>query len=1023
MILKSKDGLFFSSRLVLSILFFVLAFSNYAMAQCTNYSNFLHEVGVIETDGTAQETFVQGDYAYVTSGTYLLIVNISNPSVPRLVGSVDLQITASSVCVSGTIAAISNECFYGCNDILYLVDISEPTNPTVLGQGTTDNLAQSANVAIVGSLAYVADSKYGNLFAYDISSPSDPQLVGTLVLNNPHDWIFGLVIRGNYAYMANSLGGLVVADISSPDSMTLLGHWHPGGYSSITDVTISGDYAYLGTQGDDYCLYIIDISEPSAPVYVSQYNTPIDGGRMKVVISGNTCYLGSPASPIYIFDVSNPAYPQMIDSLPLPGSSVDNDLAVFDSHLYATYGASGVQLTSISSPDPLEPISSINTPGDALNVFISPNRDNLAFVADGSSGFQIVDISNPLAPTIIRSVSTPGYATDISITGNLAYVADRETGLQIFDVTNPGSTPPTNIGNVDTPGLAIDVAVVDTLVFIADSEGGVHVVNVKIPESPQIIATQDTLAFAGSIDVQGDYAYVAAGLEGLQVLNISDPDNPWIVGGVKGRSWTNATEVSVFGSRAYVADADSGMFVIDISNPGAFQELGRIGTADQARGIVIDGNYAYVADSAAGLKLIDVTDSENPSNAGNVDVPSISHGVFVTDDFAYVAAGAGGLQVCPSQCGYSEAVMADFTVSVAEEFYPLLVDFTNYSTGYAAGYQWDFGDGIGYSTDVNPSYYYDSPGYYTATLTVTGSGNTDSISHDISVLAKEPRITDVVDVPDDQGGFVYIDYNRSGYDDTSIGRSEMYTIQRQDGERWVTVATSGAFGDDTYSVLAGTQGDGSESWSTSFRVIAHMDEGLWRGPIVTGFSEDNIAPAVPQNIVWLEGGDLSWDQVPDSDFAYYQIYGSPTSSFAESEPVGATIDTSYPAPTGQYPWFFITAVDDYGNHSTPVLSPDFTSGVPAAIKTVSLSAAVPNPFNPSTHIEYALPKTAQVRLAVYDLSGHLVKTLINEVMETGIHGIDWQGTDEADRGVSAGTYFYRLETGDKVITRRMMLIK
>ena len=89
--------------------------------------------------------------------------------------------------------------------------------------------------------------------------------------------------------------------------------------------------------------------------------------------------------------------------------------------------------------------------------------------------------------------------------------------------------------------------------------------------------------------------------------------------------------------------------------------------------------------------------------------------------------------------------------------------------------------------------------------------------------AAAASITTVLDVPDDQGGFVYVNFVRSGHDDTLPGRSEMYTVQRQSDGVWVTVATSGAYGDHTYSVLANTQGDGAALWTTPFRVIAHMD--------------------------------------------------------------------------------------------------------------------------------------------------------------------------------------------------------
>ena len=88
-----------------------------------------------------------------------------------------------------------------------------------------------------------------------------------------------------------------------------------------------------------------------------------------------------------------------------------------------------------------------------------------------------------------------------------------------------------------------------------------------------------------------------------------------------------------------------------------------------------------------------------------------------------------------------------------------------------------------------------------------------------------------------------------------------------------------------------------------------------------------------------------------------------------------------------------------------------------------LGNAYPNPFNPCTTIEYALPATGHVRLSVYDLSGRLVCRLVDGVVPAGYHATVWHGRDAVGRGVSSGTYFSRLEVGDEVLIRRMMLVK
>jgi len=85
---------------------------------------------------------------------------------------------------------------------------------------------------------------------------------------------------------------------------------------------------------------------------------------------------------------------------------------------------------------------------------------------------------------------------------------------------------------------------------------------------------------------------------------------------------------------------------------------------------------------------------------------------------------------------------------------------------------------------------------------------------------------------------------------------------------------------------------------------------------------------------------------------------------------------------------------------------------------VELSQNYPNPFNPSTTIQFALPENAQVRLDVFDITGRLIKTEVNEERTAGYHSVQINASE-----LSSGLYFYRLRTVGKVVTKKMMLIK
>lgn len=78
----------------------------------------------------------------------------------------------------------------------------------------------------------------------------------------------------------------------------------------------------------------------------------------------------------------------------------------------------------------------------------------------------------------------------------------------------------------------------------------------------------------------------------------------------------------------------------------------------------------------------------------------------------------------------------------------------------------------------------------------------------------------------------------------------------------------------------------------------------------------------------------------------------------------------------------------------------------------------PNPFNPTTAINFTVPKTGLVKLKVYDMIGKEISTLVNEVRTAGNYSVNFDAS-----GLSSGTYFYKLESGGEINIKKMMLIK
>jgi hypothetical protein len=90
----------------------------------------------------------------------------------------------------------------------------------------------------------------------------------------------------------------------------------------------------------------------------------------------------------------------------------------------------------------------------------------------------------------------------------------------------------------------------------------------------------------------------------------------------------------------------------------------------------------------------------------------------------------------------------------------------------------------------------------------------------------------------------------------------------------------------------------------------------------------------------------------------------------------------------------------------------------ASVKSFSLAQNHPNPFNPTTTIEYKLDKTTHAKLAIYNTLGQEIDVLVDHVKQAGNYAITWNASN-----MPSGVYFYKLETGNQVVTRKMMLIK
>ena len=232
------------------------------------------------------------------------------------------------------------------------------------------------------------------------------------------------------------------------------------------------------------------------------------------------------------------------------------------------------------------------------------------------------------------------------------------------------------------------------------------------------------------------------------------------------------------------------------------------------------------------------------------------------------------------------------------------------------------------------------------------------------------------------------------------------------------------------------RGDGELVWFTeTVPVVAGKQYVLSTWVMTSGIKKDSVFNAESQlGFTWTWHSKLfadagSWNEVASGDYRFtlkdtstnwtqYQV--------VLTAPVGANAISV--RARSWHLWYGLSYWDDFALQEVTAIGTGVqdngsslaSSGPPEAY---SLSQNFPNPFNPSTTIEYSLPFAGQVRLEVFNILGQRVALLVDEVQSAGKWRARWNGSDDSGSKVSTGLYIYRLATPGAVLSRKMVLLK
>jgi hypothetical protein len=565
---------------------------------------------------------VEGSYAYVTTAfSGLNIFDIAQPANPILVSQVAPE---NPGC--GPLVVEDGIAYVACNPSgLFVVDVYDPLSPKILSSDSIRGTMIS--IAVLNNFVYLVDVSKG-IVIVDSSDPGNPQQVGffedksipslgsaftqainscqgdlclavanhgfvILDLTDPINptikasitqfWPSGILSRGQFAFLVDDLEGVRIFDISNPSQPQQVGLMPTavGGFEftvqELTErgISIADDFLYIPDQA--FGLTTVDLRNPTQPVRVGQYMTPVPDWMMSINVVGNYAYAVSRYAGLRVLDVT--------DTENIAETYYDDERKFLTSQV------------------PL-----------AVDVI-----GNYAFIADGNYPLHTYDISNPSQPVEVGVVDGgPAWdgAFDLAITGDIAYLSGSAgndslfpgNGLWVIDIKDPTRLKPINF--LDLPNEKWSLSIHNSVLYALDGSQdrkdleplSLRIIDISNPSQPKVYKSLPLPALIplspSGVQVSGDWLYLGLGMNGLKMFDIRDPRNP-IETPITSTSWLSpyVHKLAIQGTTLIL----NGNMAYDISDPVSPNLIGIAYEAQDAWNADISGDVVYIVTKFTGI--------------------------------------------------------------------------------------------------------------------------------------------------------------------------------------------------------------------------------------------------------------------------------------------------------------------------------------------------------------------------------------------------------------------------------------
>ena len=689
-----------------------------------------------------------------------------------------------------------------------------------------------------------------------------------------------------------------------------------------------------------------------------QFDYNWQNGVWDVAQSGQYAYLARGADGLSIADISNPAEPVIVADI---DGDYWGDMALIGDVMLAMNGEGiGLYRTSASQPQ-LEHISTLS-PVDYCSYMDVCGTRAVFYGRTGSypnfhTAMVLLDLTNPEEPVeLARYEDLISGCSDICLQEDRILMADAVPGMiwvDISDLENPVVSEPYYD---EYANWSFGIDAFGDYACLAAGGSGFQLIDLQTMQS---VASLPEYYYAFQIQVVGDIAFMSYGDIDcpLVAIDLSDPLEP-VARGIY-EPVVDMENFVIKGNKAYCACFQAGLRVVELSDPDNLHELGWVGYSGRLCDIARSGDYALTLEDM-GLRVIDISDPTAPELAGFLEIEQAYDIEMLSEDIAIVKTYAAENLI---------------TVDLSNPLAPCIL-------------------GVGISEHM-PS----SDMTLWGNTVVLGGRN---VIHflDVSDPSEIVPLPNMACQSNSQRYVVWNDYLIHSNSGTNV-----YEVLEQVEDEILQVTSFNA----QYPVRLRLAGD--MLYSSNSNGIRVMDLSLLPDAPIE-YELDLIGEQ--EYLADIKGRDnlLFVASVEDSfePTTYIRVYDNTDPLTPQLLAVGTTpgqaeemaLDEDLMLLANYYDLCIYAATEIELSVEAPAVGPD----------GFALQGCYPNPFNPSTTLQFNCPRAAHVKLGVYNLLGKCITTLADREFSAGEHHVSWNGQSSSGLGVASGSYFIVAEFPD-----------